>query len=299
MTLPTQTDIELPLLKVLADNNGQLPTSVAIEKVTAYFLEITPEDLASRLKSGANRWKNRVRWAKQSLIHNGELDNSVWAMWKITDKGKIRLEREWSSWRQGKIESMKTAVSEVISQLTPSRIDELAERAKLRIEINPEELLEASLTEITENLETEILDSLSKIAPSSFESVIGELLKKMGYGKVQVTGRSGDGGIDGTCSIDPLGLYKVHFQAKRWKNQVGVKDIRDFLGGIEAARVQNGIFVTTSDFTQDALDTAHKSGRVRLVDGKELAGLMIEHELGVTRKRLHLPSIDRDYFEGL
>jgi len=293
MVLPTQTSIELPLLKVLSDNGGQLPTSEAIDKVTGYFPQITLDDLAGRLKSGANRWKNCVRWAKQNLIHVGEIDNSVRAIWKITDKGKARLEREWPSWKPRYRGSLEGA-----PPITPSELAEWKEKAKT-FELNPVELLEGSLAKITEDLETEILDSLSNVDPSSFESIVGQLLEKMGYGEVQVTGRSGDGGIDGTCSIDALGLYKVHFQAKRWKNQVGAKDIRDFIGGIDTSRGQHGIFVTTSDFTQEALDTAHRSGRVILVNGKKLARLMIEHELGVTRKHLHLSSIDRDYFEGV
>lgn len=145
----------------------------------------------------------------------------------------------------------------------------------------------------------EILDILSRIDPSLFETIIGQLLEKMGYGEVQITGRSGDGGIDGTCSIDALGLYKVHFQAKRWKNQVGSKEIRDFIGGIQTSRGEFGIFVTTSDFSQDALETAKKSGKVRLVNGNQFAGLMIEYGLGVSKTHLHIAKIDRDYFEGL
>jgi restriction system protein len=159
--------------------------------------------------------------------------------------------------------------------------------------------LEDTLDTLDQNLRTEILDILSGVDPSLFEFIIGELLKKMRYGEVHITGRSGDGGIDGTCSIDALGLYKVHFQAKRWKNQVGSKEIRDFIGGIQAARGEYGIFVSTSDFSQDAVETAKKSGKVRLVNGREFAGLMIQYELGVSKTHLHLAKIDKDYFEGL
>jgi restriction system protein len=97
-----------------------------------------------------------------------------------------------------------------------------------------------------------------------------------------------------------LGLYKLHFQAKRWKNQVGAKEIRDFIGGIQTSHHgEYGIFVTTSDFSKEAIETARRSGRVRLVNGKNLAGLMVEYELGVTKSHLQVAKIDRDFFEEL
>jgi restriction system protein len=92
---------------------------------------------------------------------------------------------------------------------------------------------------------------------------------------------------------------KVHFQAKRWKNPVGANAIRDFIGGIQTSRGEYGIFVTTSEFTRDAIETAKKSGKVKLVDGHEMARLMIEYSLGVAKTRVHVAKIDRDYFEGL
>jgi restriction system protein len=91
------------------------------------------------------------------------------------------------------------------------------------------------------------------------------LLEKMRYGNPEVIGRSGDGGIDGTCSLDALGLVRLHFQAKRWKKQVRASEIRDFIGGIQTSRGEYGIFVTTSDFTRDAIETAKKSGKEKQV----------------------------------
>lgn len=270
-----------------------MSTSEAIEKVTNYFPEITQEDSARQLKSGGNQWKNAVRWAKQNLIHAGEVDGSIWAVWKITDKGKLRLEREWTSWKPEYREKSPSGEKVSRSLVTPKEGDEFFPSR------NPPELLETALNAINESLQNDILGKLSSLDPSSFESIISDLLGKMNYGNPEVLGRSGDGGIDGTCSVDALGLFKLHFQAKRWKNQVGAKEIRDFIGGMQTSRGEYGIFVTTSDFSQDAIETAKKSGRVRLVNGREFARLMIEYELGVTRKQLHLPKIDQDYFESL
>jgi restriction system protein len=220
---------------------------------------------------------------------NGELDGSVRGVWKITDKGKARLEQEWSSWKPAYREVL---LAGVITGTVRVKVESQDEE-------NPQEVLEDALDKLNENLETEILTILSNIEPSLFESIIGQLLERMRYGNPVVTGRAGDGGIDGTCSLDALGLVKLHFQAKRWKNQVGAREIRDFIGGIQTSRGEYGIFVTTSEFTKDAIETAKKSGKVKLVDGHEMAKLMIDHGLGVTKTRVHVAKIDRDYFEGL
>lgn len=285
MVLQSERSVELPLLRVLADNGGQLPMLEAVDKVTGHFPQITPEDLAGRLKIGVSRWRNSVQWTRQRLIMKGELDGSVRGIWKITDKGRARLEKEWSSW----IPKYRKQVSGTIAIVSR---EEAAEQ-------NPQEVLEDALEALNQNLQQEILGILLTMEPPLFESVIGELLEKMGYGDVRVTGRSGDGGIDGHRSVDALGLVKVHFQAKRWKNSVGAKEIRDFIGGIQTKRGERGIFVTTSDFTDDAVETAEKAGSIRLVKGAELARLMTKYGLGVTKTNLESAKLDRDYFEGL
>jgi restriction system protein len=202
-----------------------------------------------------------------------------------------RLTAEWPSWQpEYRAEALTPMISGTIK---------LVKSAALEKEESPEETLEDILDSLNENVKSQILEELSDLDPSLFESVIGELLGKIGYGDVQVTGRSGDGGIDGTCSTDALGLYKLHFQAKRWKNQVAAKDIRDFIGGIQTSRGEYGIFVTTSDFTRDAIETAKKSGKVKLVNGEDLAGLMVKYGLGVSKTSVAIAKIDRDYFEGL
>ena len=175
----------------------------------------------------------------------------------------------------------------------------IAAKEESQEEENPQEVFEDALDKLNENLETEILGVLSNIEPSLFESIIGQLLEKMRYGNPEVIGRSGDGGIDGTCSLDALGLVKLHFQAKRWKKQVGASEIRDFIGAIQTSRGEYGIFVTTSEFTRDAIETAKKSGKVKLVDGHEMARLMMKYGLGVAKTPVHVAKIDRDYFEGL
>jgi restriction system protein len=187
--------VELPLLKVLADT-GQLPMLEAVDKVTTYFDKITPDDLASRLKTGSSRWRNSVQWARQRLITRGELDGSVRGIWKITDKGRARLEKEWVSWEPKYRKEDEERYKMVSGKRTTVSI-EAGTATVLKEEIleqSPQEVIEDALDALNQNLEREILSNLLTLDPSLFESAIGDLLEKMGYGEVHVTGRSGDGG---------------------------------------------------------------------------------------------------------
>jgi restriction system protein len=139
------------------------------------------------------------------------------------------------------------------------------------------------------------------VSPEYFETIVLDLLHKMGYGSSRAdllrVGRSGDGGIDGVISLDRLGLEKVYVQAKRWQGSVGRPDVQGFYGALAGQRANKGVFITTSTFSQQAIDFAKSVERIVLVDGNKLADLMIEHEVGVTLRSLRVPKLDSDYFE--
>jgi restriction system protein len=133
--------------------------------------------------------------------------------------------------------------------------------------------------------------------------MVVELLVKMGYGGTikeagQVLGKSGDGGIDGIIKEDKLGLDAIYIQAKRWENVVGRPEIQKFAGALLGQKAKKGIFITTSWFTNEAIDFANNiENRIVLIDGEMLSELMIEHDLGVnTYKSYSLKRIDSDYF---
>jgi restriction system protein len=286
MKLPPEQNIRLPLLKVLDENGGGLPIHDAINKVTErYFAELGDDAKTSRLDSGQLRWQNRVEWARFRLIQSGELDGSERGFWRITPNGKKALEAEWASWKPRYVELRSRQVPE------RAQIEESPE--------NPQEEIEEAHRALVEQTATDLLQRIMGLSPQSFELLVGELLSKMGYGTMEVTGRPGDQGIDGSCSIDEFGLYRVLFQAKRLQQQVPAKEVRGFLGAMRLARVEYGIFVTTSSFTRDSIEAAQKSGNLRLVDGKELANLLIKHRLGVVAKTLSLPEISEDFFASI
>ncbi len=137
-------------------------------------------------------------------------------------------------------------------------------------------------------------------SPEMFEKIVLELMEKMGYGVGQSTPKTHDGGIDGKINEDVLGLGKIYLQAKRWTTaNVTEKEMRDFIGAVTVAKVSKAVFITTSDFNKKAQEVAeaYPHGTVRLINGTELASLMIEYGLGVQPGvSIELKKLDKDYF---
>ena len=123
-------------------------------------------------------------------------------------------------------------------------------------------------------------------SPAFFEQLVLDVLRAMGYGGTHETavsrlGQSGDEGVDGVIREDELGLDLIYVQAKRWQNSVGRPEVQKFFGALHGKRASKGVFITTSSFTADAASYAESvTPRVILVDGKELARLMIEYGVG-------------------
>ena len=165
---------------------------------------------------------------------------------------------------------------------------------------SPQDKIDAGYRELRDKLVDDLLDSISQISPESFEQLVVDLLQKMGYGKGQVVGKSGDRGIDGIINQDALGLEKVYLQAKRWQNTVGEPDIRNFIGSLVVAEgASKGVFVTNSTFSASARQTAQTTSNmfIRLIDGPELAKLMIDHNVGViTQYTYKIQKLDENYF---
>jgi restriction system protein len=167
--------------------------------------------------------------------------------------------------------------------------------------VSPDDRLEAAVAELRATTSAELLETLSRVSPTFFETIVLDVLHKLGYGTsrgdLQRVGRSGDGGIDGVISLDRLGLEKVYVQAKRWQNSVGRPEVQGFYGALAGQRATKGVFITTSTFTAQAVDFAKSVERVVLVDGTKLADLMIDFEVGVSMRPVRVPKLDTDYFE--
>jgi len=170
-------------------------------------------------------------------------------------------------------------------------------------EQTPVELMERGYNYIVADLSQELLNKLRNEHFSVLEKIVLHLLTNMGYGEGKVTGRSGDGGVDGFIDQDKLGLDKIFFQAKRFDegNPVSASMLRDFIGSLELKGVKKGVFITTSRFPKDAEELIKKTSKsVILIDGDKLAKLMIEYDIGVATERVYpIKRIDTDFFEEL
>ena len=165
----------------------------------------------------------------------------------------------------------------------------------------PDGDIEDIYQQIREKVTEDLLQEIKANSPAFFENLVIDLLVKMGYGgsreDAQTVGRSGDGGIDGIINQDRLGLDVVYVQAKRWQNNVGAPEIAGFAGALAGQGANKGIFITTSDFTKAAKDYDAAGFKIILIDGKRLAQLMIDHNVGVsTAKTYEIKRVDSDYF---
>lgn len=165
----------------------------------------------------------------------------------------------------------------------------------------PDDRLGQAVTELRSVAVTELLEALSAVSPSFFETIVLDVLHRIGYGgspsDLQRVGGSGGGGIDGIISPDRLGPEKVYVQAKRWQSTVGRPEVRGFYGALAGQRANKGVFITTSSYTAQAVEFARSVERIVLVDGPRLAEFMIDHEVGVSARTIKIPKIDRDYFD--
>lgn len=168
---------------------------------------------------------------------------------------------------------------------------------------SPGEQIKDALTQFRASVARDLLEQIAQQTPAEFESLVLDVLYALGYGtsrKALVrTGRSGDGGIDGIVSLDRLGLQKVYVQAKKWQGQVGAPQIQAFMGALQFQGADKGVLTTSGTISGPAREAVRQArGSVVLIDGAQLAELMIEHGVGVAAESLRIPKIDTDYFEG-
>ena len=167
----------------------------------------------------------------------------------------------------------------------------------------PEESLEGAYRTLRLDLSNDIVERVKSCSPAFFERLVVELLVKMGYGGTlqdagQAIGKSGDGGIDGIIKEDRLGLDVIYLQAKRWEGTVSRPELQKFAGALQGRRAKKGVFITTSDFTKEAREFAAAiDNKIILIDGDELAEIMIDFSVGVSPVNTYeIKRIDSDYF---
>ncbi len=306
MPLPTYDQLMLPLMKLLSELNEPIKISDAAN-ILAERSNLHEEDLNKILPSGKNIFKDRVAWTKTYLVKAGLVQQPKRAYCEISSLG-----------RQVDLKSLDAITNEYLAQFNGFSDFKLGKKNKDEFGIGnlqvieslnsyqetqtPEETIQNTTELLKSDLKSDLLQMVKDKSPSFFERLVVDLLVAMGYGgshqdAAQAIGKTNDGGIDGVISEDRLGLDKIYIQAKRWKDTVGRPDIQQFKGALADQVAKKGVFITTSSFSKEAIESARKSGIV-LIDGDKLTSLMIEFGLGVQIERsFHIYKIDQDRFD--
>lgn len=298
MAIPDYESIMLPLLQQLADRKVRRLRE-SIEAMSAHF-QLTAEERAQRLPSGVKfTFDDRVSWASTYMKKAGLLTSPKRGEYQITERG---------------LQVLKTPPSKITNKYLERFPEFLEFRARkggaaLRAaqtpadEKTPEEEFEENYASLRAALAGDLLETIGECSPAFFEGLVVDVLVRMGYGGTReaagkAIGRTADGGIDGIINEDRLGLDTIYLQAKRWENVVGRPEIQKFAGALQGQRARKGVFITTSGFTKEALDFASRiDSKIILIDGRQLAQLMIDYDVGVTSiAEYRLKRIDADYF---
>lgn len=304
MAIPDYQSLMLPVLTVAAEGETRVP---AAAQLISDKLGLTDEEREQLLPSGKQRLlHNRVHWAKFYMSKAGLIDSPKRGVFTASAAGKALLA---TNPKFLDVEALKaypsfaafhsssgTGSSPNVAQATTIAASSSA---------TPEEQIDAAQLILSSALRADLLTRVLEQSPAFFERVIVELLVAMGYGgshedAAMRLGKSGDGGIDGVIDEDRLGLDRIYVQAKRYASHVGVgrPEIQGFVGSLVGLGASKGVFVTTSNFSKQALDYARAlQQRVILIDGTRLTELMLEFGVGVRVSRtVEVKRLDEDFF---
>jgi restriction system protein len=306
MAVPDHQSLMLPLLNMAGDGNEH-SLNEAIESLAQQF-RLSEIDRNEMLPSGMQRkFDNRVSWARTYMQKALLLSSPGRSKFRITERGiqvlkdhptqiNVKFLRQFPEFvafhthanKDGKIEENNHTTQEILEKTSQT----------------PQEILEASYQNLRQTLAQELLERIKISPPKFFESPVVDLLIAMGYGGSrkdagQAVGQVGDGGIDGIIKEDKLGLDAIYLQAKRWEDTVGSPVVQGFAGALIGKKARKGVFITTSNFSPQArsFTSGTENLKIILIDGEQLAQLMIEHDVGVTEEsRYIVKKVDLDYF---
>ncbi len=286
-------------MQLLSDKKEH--TNFEINERLGKFFNLSPAELNQLLPSGSTKvFSNRVAWAKAHLKMAGLVESTRRSASQITEAGYRFIATNPT---EVSVRTLKS-FSPYLDKTGKNKNDEPGSDNVVNVlELTPEELMESSYLTIRKNLAEELLSKIKTSSPVFFETLVVDLLVKMGYGGSvkdagKSIGRSGDEGIDGIIKEDKLGLDVIYIQAKKWENVVGRPEIQKFVGALAGQGAKKGVFITTSKFSADAKAYQPKNEtKIVLIDGDQLANLMIDYNLAVsTNSIFEIKRIDNDYF---
>lgn len=275
MTIPTVKDLLIPYLNVLK-NGGSFTANELTQKIVLLYNLSERQQIMKYENNTDAIFLSRIRGVRYSLKKEGYINEISKFTYQITSDGLALLD---------------DSVVEIANEVN--------EMEKL---IDPLTVIKNNIDDLHEQLAKDLLKTLSSLDWKRFEDIVVDLLTKMGYGDGEVTQRSNDEGLDGIIKEDKLGLENIYIQAKRYGigNSVGREAVQSFSGALDAKGARKGVFLTTSHFTDKAKAYADRleTKRIILIDGKELANLMITYNVGVNKKvSFVIKELDFDYFK--
>ncbi|KAE9627825.1 restriction endonuclease [Parasedimentitalea maritima] len=284
--LPGMMLVTVEALKAL----GGSATIHELEEQVIEMEGVTEAEQAFTMPRDENRTRVNyyLAWARTYLKRGGALENSARGVWALTDTGSLITGLEQTQ-----------AIHDRVSAEERKR----AKAKRLAAKGNDTDLVEPEDVGLKGegDWKSSLLAVLGAMTPDAFERLAQRLLREAGFTKVEVRGKSGDGGIDGVGVLRVnLVSFQVYFQCKRWKGSVGSKEIRDFRGALQG-RADKGLFITTGHFTTHASDEATRDGAIAidLIDGDRLCDLLKENQLGVQTKMIERVQVHEDWFEGV
>jgi restriction system protein len=304
MIVPSYQELLQPMLKVLSAEGDEMSKSRIVQAL-AMELGLSEDAIQRRLPSDrATVLEHNIEWARSHLHMQGLVEGSL-------DRGLRLTARGWSFAGQNYPELLRQRFGSQIAICSNS--PEAFDNAKLLLALShpdkptarEENQLLKQLRGLNDELALQLIDRVCRQSPAFFELLVIDLLLAMGYGGscpnlAQRLGRSGDGGVDGVVAMDELGLDLLYLQAKRYRPDipVPVSAVRDFVGSLDSKRAMRGVYFTTSFFPASAHDYVGQSSfRVVLVDGRRLAHLMMQYNVGVrVKEEIKLRRIDESYF---
>lgn len=262
-----------PTLRAL-DNLGGSGSNAEIYKQVVRITNLSKEIIDEMHSFTMSEVEYKLMWARTYLKNFGALESSRQGVWSLTAKGADML-------RKGKIDL------KAITKFTNNKGETEEDNAD-------------APSEPQKSWREQISDKLQSMDPYAFEKLAQRLLRECGFSEVEVTKKSGDGGIDGTGKLRINGIFSfnVAFQCKRYKKPVGAPAIRDFRGSL-GTNIEKGVLITTSAFTQEAKDEASSEGKrlIDLMDGEELINKLAEYGIGLNEVKSY--EIDEDFFNSL
>ena len=260
-------------------NLGGSGTNAEVEEQVIQMLKLSDDEVSDIHRGNVTKLNYRLRWARNYLKRDGILENSSRGVWALTETGQ--------------------SLKEVDQKDLVRRISVIDAAEKQKGLPEPREDTQDEVDEL--NWQEELLNIIKQMEPDAFERLCQRLLRELGFKNVEVTGRSGDGGIDGKgiLNIGSVITFRVVFQCKRYKDSVSSNVVRDFRGAVQG-RADKGLIITTGSFTRDARAEAQRDGAltIDLLDGNELAQKLKDLGLGVKVIMVEEVSINTEWFRG-